>query len=84
MSTYKRRIVYLSDEEWEQLGRVAKDRKITISATVRDLLPGSVQKLEAVIPVDAVLRSPWTPQAKRDELLRKINRSKSPECVQNG
>jgi hypothetical protein len=69
MSTYKRRIVYLSDEEWEQLGRIAKGLKQTISATVRDLL--FVPLPSEHKPIVSV-----TSQARRDELLRKINRSK--------
>jgi hypothetical protein len=69
MSTYKRRIVYLSDEEWEQLARIAKGQKATISATIRDLL---------FIPLPADMKPivSVTSQARRDGLLNKINRSK--------
>ena len=35
---YKRRIVYLSDSEWDALGRIARRRKATISSTIRDML----------------------------------------------
>lgn len=65
MSTYKRRIVYLSDPEWEHLARLAKERKATISATIRSMLTS---------PAETVAPRSVSPQAKRDELLRKINR----------
>jgi macrodomain Ter protein organizer (MatP/YcbG family) len=38
MATYKRRIVYLSDSEWKALAKIAKRRKSTVSATLRDMI----------------------------------------------
>lgn len=74
MSTYKRRIVYLSDPEWEHLARIAKERKVTISATIRDLLVEPVRGEQ--IAREALAKPPSrTSQAQRDELLKKINRA---------
>jgi hypothetical protein len=38
MATYKRRIVYLSDEEWRMVGQIAEQRGRTISGHIRALL----------------------------------------------
>lgn len=35
MATYKRRIVYLSDEEWERISTIAHDHGLTVSAEIR-------------------------------------------------
>jgi macrodomain Ter protein organizer (MatP/YcbG family) len=73
MSTYKRRIVYLSDPEWEHLGQLAKQRKATISATIRDMLVEPVRGEQ--IAREALAATPVrTIQSQRDDLLRKINR----------
>jgi macrodomain Ter protein organizer (MatP/YcbG family) len=38
MATQKRRIIYLSDEDWARLGAKSRAEKRTISALIRDLL----------------------------------------------
>lgn len=43
MSTYKRRVVYLSDDEWEGLKEIARLRQSTISATIRDMLDETIK-----------------------------------------
>jgi macrodomain Ter protein organizer (MatP/YcbG family) len=67
MSTYKRRIIYISDEEWTGLAALAQKRKLTISATIRELLTDRMETIRQTLP---------NSQAQRDELLRKINRTK--------
>jgi len=78
MSTYKRRIVYLSDEEWSTLLAESKARKQTASSLIRDWLrdawttnPPERGSLGPIAPIST------TSQAQRDELLRKINRGRS-------
>ena len=74
MSTYKRRIVYLSDEEWSTLLAESKARKQTASSLIRDWLRDAwttdPPKRGSLSPIS-------TSQAQRDELLRKINRGRS-------
>jgi hypothetical protein len=76
MSTYKRRIVYLSDEEWSTLLAESKARKQTISSLIRDWLrdawTATSPQRGSVGPVAPISTS----QAHRDELLRKINRGR--------
>jgi hypothetical protein len=40
MATYKRRVVYLSDDEWAALETEAHERRTTISALIRGRLQG--------------------------------------------
>jgi hypothetical protein len=41
MATYKRRIVYLSDEEWEAVSAKSQARGFTISEYIRRILNGN-------------------------------------------
>lgn len=66
MATYKRRIVYFTDEEWEQTRCAAKAAGMTASARIRMLVVEG-----RVIPV--VLSPRPNPQAQRDAILRRIN-----------
>ena len=42
MAKYKRRVVYMSDDEWGALDKEAYERRTTISALIRGRLRGGV------------------------------------------
>ena len=78
MSTYKRRIVYLSDEEWATLHQESKAREQTISSLIRDWLrdawtPTPPPERKGLGPIAPIATS----QSQRDDLLRKINRKEN-------
>lgn len=81
MATMKRRVIYMSDEDWAEATEQAGSQ--TISAYLRGLIDGErrVPRLMAYSTNDGVrvneLRDPRATmtQKERDALLRKINRS---------
>lgn len=79
MATYKRRIVYLSDEEWEAAQREAVGRDCTASELIRDCLRRGYLRDEPLQPATkdqvTVGRVQMT-QTERDAILRKINTRK--------
>lgn len=38
MATFKRRVIYLTDDEWTELQELAHERRVTISSLVREAL----------------------------------------------
>jgi hypothetical protein len=82
MATMKRRIVYLSDEEWTRIGVIATDHGLTISAEIRGRLTHDWRPISTAIddryvagirPGEPPEHVP-SPQAERDAILRKINK----------
>ena len=76
MNTYKRRIVYFTDEEWDVLKAVAKERHQTISSVLRDFWEWASKPAERIIDV---LTDPEPPsrgltQSDRDAILRRISK----------
>ena len=74
MSTQKRRVVYFTDEEWEDARHRATNLDMTISAYIRSSVIGG-----QVIPVrvqQAALTSmaATLTQADRDAILRRVNK----------
>ena len=80
MSTYKRRIVYLSDDEWEGLKGIAQMRMSTISATIRDMMEEAIRdEVKMMQALAEAAPKPIRPikgatQKERDDFLRAINR----------
>lgn len=81
MSTYKRRIIYVSDIEWSALQERAHERRTTISALVRQAVrepDGSAGREVDQRPTAQRAARPATTartaQARRDEILHKVSR----------
>lgn len=70
MSNQKRRIVYFSDEEWEDIKARAKRLDMTASAYLRSAgIPFHVKPIDIEL---AMAERPMTAQAQRDAILRRI------------
>lgn len=66
----KRRIVWLSDEEWAALGSIAQANKSTVSAMIRSMIESPTERRPHMLPVTNAKDA----QAKRDAILRGVNR----------
>jgi Arc/MetJ-type ribon-helix-helix transcriptional regulator len=87
MSTYKRRIVYLSDIEWTALQAQAHERRTTISAVIRQAVRGTddqagdrAARHDSQRPTAQAAARPAatrSAQAHRDEILKRVNRATS-------
>lgn len=75
MATQKRRIVYLSDEEWRTLTEQAETNGTTISAYIRSALGFSTLPFRTAREIGLGQPRPRiSAQAERDAILRKINK----------
>jgi hypothetical protein len=79
MATYKRRIVYLSDEEWQAAQWEANIRDCTASELIRDCLRRGYLRdvpLQPATKDQATIGRVQMTQTERDAILRKVNRVK--------
>jgi hypothetical protein len=77
MATYKRRIVYLSDEEWDAAKRLAERNSVTASELIRDCLRRGHLRDECLMPAtkdQTEIAGVAMTQTERDAILRKINK----------
>jgi hypothetical protein len=69
MATQKRRIVYLSDDDWEEIKELARGMSMSISGYLRAMISGSLDQPHVRPKMTLTLT-----QTERDAILRKINK----------